>query len=102
MHLFTDGKVVRDTESASIGDVLCDQHENWIFCFNHYLRRYIVFYADLCGILDGLLMLLSRSFKSAAIRTNNLELVRVLQDNTMMDIRITVFRRVQQNMRVKG
>ncbi|MBA0678797.1 hypothetical protein Goari_020119 [Gossypium aridum] len=76
-------------------------HGNWILGFNHYLGRCTVFEAELCGILDYILMLLSRSFKRATIQTNNLEVIIVLQDNAMIDLGITVLRRVQRIMRAE-
>ncbi|MBA0667317.1 hypothetical protein Goklo_000421, partial [Gossypium klotzschianum] len=63
VHLFTDGAVARDSEKASVGGVLRDQFGNWILEFNRFLGSYTRFEAKLWGILDGMLLLLSKGFK---------------------------------------
>ncbi|MBA0875636.1 hypothetical protein Goshw_007301 [Gossypium schwendimanii] len=57
--------------SASARGVLQDQHGNWILGFNHFLKRCSIFKAKLWGILDGLLVLVSKTFKRTMIQTNN-------------------------------
>ncbi|MBA0797777.1 hypothetical protein Gohar_008440 [Gossypium harknessii] len=94
VRLFTDGAVARDTGSASTGGVLCDQLGNQILGFNHYLERCTPFEAELWGILDSLLILLSKDFKRAMIQIDNPKVVRALQDNGMEDSGINVIRRV--------
>ncbi|MBA0742501.1 hypothetical protein Gogos_015552 [Gossypium gossypioides] len=73
VQLFTDGAVASGNGSASTRGVLQDQHGNWILGFNHFLERCSIFKAKLWGILDGLLVLVSKTFKRAMIQTNNPE-----------------------------
>ncbi|MBA0631601.1 hypothetical protein Godav_000460, partial [Gossypium davidsonii] len=80
VHLFTDGAVARDSEKASVGGVLRDQFGNWILEFNRFLGSYTRFEAKLWGILDGMLLLLSKGFKRG----------------------ITVLRRVQRLLESEG
>ncbi|MBA0599326.1 hypothetical protein Gorai_005550, partial [Gossypium raimondii] len=65
------------TGDASTGGLLRDQYGDWILGFNHYLRRCTTF------------------------ETDNLEVVRALQDNPMVDSRIIVLRRIQRIMRAE-
>ncbi|MFQ6641857.1 hypothetical protein Gotur_017085, partial [Gossypium turneri] len=58
VHLFSDGAVARDFRNASVGGVVRDQFENWILGFNHYLGKCSPLEVELCGILDGVLILL--------------------------------------------
>ncbi|MBA0649846.1 hypothetical protein Goklo_017362, partial [Gossypium klotzschianum] len=62
-HLFTKGAVARENGSASAGGV-----------------------AELWGILDGLLVLLSKGFERATIQTDNIDVVKALQDNMMANL----------------
>ncbi|MBA0587057.1 hypothetical protein Gorai_000193 [Gossypium raimondii] len=62
-HLFTKGAVARENGSASAGGV-----------------------AELWGILDGLLVLLSKGFERATIQTDNIDVVKALEDNMMVNL----------------
>ncbi|MBA0656812.1 hypothetical protein Goklo_009142, partial [Gossypium klotzschianum] len=61
-----------------------------------------VFEAELWRILDGLLVLLSKGFKKATIQTDNLEVVKALQDNLMINSSIIMLRRIRRIMRTEG
>ncbi|MBA0556714.1 hypothetical protein Golob_026793, partial [Gossypium lobatum] len=58
--------------------------------------------AKLWGILDGLLVMLSKGFKRAMIQTYNLEVARSLQENMMTDSGIIMLKRVRRIMRTEG
>ncbi|MBA0560172.1 hypothetical protein Golob_017087 [Gossypium lobatum] len=58
--------------------------------------------AELRGILDGLLVMLSKGFKRATIQTDNLEIAKALQENMMTDSDIIVLRSVRRIMKTKG
>ncbi|MBA0857366.1 hypothetical protein Goshw_011428, partial [Gossypium schwendimanii] len=62
-HLFTKGVVARENGSAPASGV-----------------------DELWGILDGLLVLLSKGFKRATIQTDNIDVVKALQDNMMANL----------------
>ncbi|KAK5818680.1 hypothetical protein PVK06_023624 [Gossypium arboreum] len=85
VHLFTDRLVANDNGNASNGGVLRDHHENWILEFNRYLGRCTVFEAELWDILNGLPVLLSKWFKRETIQSDNLEVIRVLHDDMIID-----------------
>ncbi|KAK5825961.1 hypothetical protein PVK06_020855 [Gossypium arboreum] len=63
VHLFVDGAVARDSGNAAAGGVIRDRSGNWILGFTHYLGRYSPLEAEVCGILDGILVSLSRGYK---------------------------------------
>lgn len=65
VHLFSDGVMARVFKNAFAGGVVCDQAGNWILGFNHYLGKCSPFVAELWGILDRLLILLNKGYKSA-------------------------------------
>ncbi|KAK5826337.1 hypothetical protein PVK06_021255 [Gossypium arboreum] len=56
---------------------------------------------ELWGILDGLLILLSKGYRQATIQTDNLDVVQTLNDIGLEDSGITLFRRLRQIMRIK-
>ncbi|KAH1106567.1 hypothetical protein J1N35_010335 [Gossypium stocksii] len=58
--------------------------------------------AELWGILDGILILLSKGYKKVQIQTDNLEVVRVLSMEETEDSGITLLRRVKRLLRSKG
>ncbi|MBA0682421.1 hypothetical protein Goari_024144 [Gossypium aridum] len=101
-HLFTDGAVTISDGSASARGVLWDQQVNWILGFNHYLERCSVFKAELWGILDGLLVFLSKKFRRVTIQSDNLEVVKALQESWLTDSDITMFRRIRRILKVEG
>ncbi|MBA0702873.1 hypothetical protein Goari_026982, partial [Gossypium aridum] len=102
VHLFTDGVVANDNGHASAGGVIRYHHGNWILGFTHYLGRCSVFEVELWGILDRFLVLLNRGFKRVIVQFDNLEVVKVLQDEAIMDSRMTLLRKIQQIMRIGG
>ncbi|MBA0798019.1 hypothetical protein Gohar_008656 [Gossypium harknessii] len=61
----------------------------------------MVQWQEIMGMLR-LVMVFSKGIRMAIIQTDNLEVVRVLQDNAMVDLGITMLRKVQQIMRAKG
>ncbi|MBA0772534.1 hypothetical protein Gotri_007891 [Gossypium trilobum] len=85
VNLFIDSAVASGDGSTSVRGILRDQHGNWIL-----------------GILDGLLVLLSKGFKKATTQTDNLKVVRALQDNLMIDSSIIMLRRVRRIIRTEG
>ncbi|MBA0628426.1 hypothetical protein Godav_023151 [Gossypium davidsonii] len=78
VHLFTDGAVDRGFGAASAGGVLRDQNKDWILGYNHYVKKCMVFEAEVWGILDGMLISLSKGFNRVMIHSNNLEVVQAL------------------------
>ncbi|KAH1048000.1 hypothetical protein J1N35_038784 [Gossypium stocksii] len=95
MHLSTDGALVRDNGDALVSGVLRDQYGDCILGFNHYLRRCTTFEGELWGILNGFLVLLNKGIRRAIIQIDNLEVVKSLQSNPMVDSKITVLKKIQ-------
>ncbi|MBA0550508.1 hypothetical protein Golob_021449 [Gossypium lobatum] len=75
----------RGSRSNFVDRVLRDQNGNWILGYNHYLGKCTVFEVELWGILDGILILLSKSFNKVTIQIDNLEVVRALQGSVMVE-----------------
>ncbi|MBA0697524.1 hypothetical protein Goari_021062 [Gossypium aridum] len=78
VHLFSNGAVARNSESALASGVVHDLGGKWILGFNRYLGSCTPFEAELWGILDGLLILLNKGYKCATIQIDNLEVVNAL------------------------
>ncbi|MBA0630284.1 hypothetical protein Godav_002399 [Gossypium davidsonii] len=78
VHLFSNGVVARNSESALASGVVHDLGDKWILGFTRYLGSCTPFEAKLWGILDGLLILLNKGYKCATIQTDNLEVVNAL------------------------
>ncbi|MBA0705947.1 hypothetical protein Golax_018095 [Gossypium laxum] len=74
----------RGSRSNFVDRVLRDQNGNWILGYNHYLGKCTVFEVELWGILDGIFILLSKSFNKVTIQIDNLEVVRALQGSVMV------------------
>ncbi|MBA0718604.1 hypothetical protein Golax_006344 [Gossypium laxum] len=72
------------------------------FGVSRYLGRCSVFEVELWGILDRFLVLLNRGFRRVIVQFDNVEVVKVLQDEAIMDSRMTLLRRIQQIMRIGG
>ncbi|MBA0585626.1 hypothetical protein Gorai_016394, partial [Gossypium raimondii] len=100
VHLFSDRAVARDFGNASVGELVRDSFGKWIFGFNCYLGKCSPFEAEFWGILDKLLILLG--YKGANIRTNNLEVVTALSMKGLVDLGITLLRRIQKLMSSGG
>ncbi|MBA0853062.1 hypothetical protein Goshw_012969 [Gossypium schwendimanii] len=60
VHLFTNGAVNRGSGATFAGGLLRDQNRDWVLGYNYYLGKCAVFEAKLWGILDGMLILLSK------------------------------------------
>ncbi|MBA0849420.1 hypothetical protein Goshw_015750, partial [Gossypium schwendimanii] len=58
-----------------------DQNGGWILGFNRYLGNYSVFDAELCGILDGLTLLIDQGHDNVLIQTDNLEVAQAIQES---------------------
>ncbi|KAK5810916.1 hypothetical protein PVK06_026233 [Gossypium arboreum] len=75
VHLFTDGAVDRGFGATFVDGVLQDQNRDWILGYNHFIGKCTIFEAKLWGILDGMLILLSKGYNGVMIHTDNLEVV---------------------------
>ncbi|MBA0881047.1 hypothetical protein Goshw_027993 [Gossypium schwendimanii] len=53
------------------------------------------------GILDGLLVVLNKGFKRVTIQSDNLDVVKALQESWLTDSSITVLRRVRRILRTE-
>ncbi|KAG8486120.1 hypothetical protein CXB51_019453 [Gossypium anomalum] len=79
VHLFSDGAVARDSGNASAEGV-----------------------AEFWGILDGILILLSKGYKKVRVQSDNLEVVKALSMDISVDSGITVLRRIKRLLRSNG
>ncbi|KAL1152668.1 hypothetical protein V6Z11_A09G125900 [Gossypium hirsutum] len=101
-HLFTDGAVARDSGNAAARSVIRDRSGNWILGFTHYLGRCSPLEAELWGILDGILVSLSKSYKKVRIQSDSLEVVKALSMEVLVDSGNTILRRVKRLLRSEG
>lgn len=74
----------------------------WILGFTRYLGWCSVFEVKLWGILDGFIVLLNKGFKRIIVLSDNLEVVRVLQDKALIVLGILVLRSIQQIILTEG
>ncbi|MBA0736752.1 hypothetical protein Gogos_010260, partial [Gossypium gossypioides] len=58
--------------------------------------------AELWESLDGLLVLLNKGFKRVTIQSDNMEVVRALQESWWTNSSITVLRRIRRILKVEG
>ncbi|KAK5812257.1 hypothetical protein PVK06_027680 [Gossypium arboreum] len=96
--LWRSKSVTRSSENASAGRVVRDRDGHWILGFTHYLGRCSPFEAELWGILDGILILLNKGYKTVNIQTDNI-VVRALNMEENVDFDITLLRRAKRILR---
>ncbi|KAH1031566.1 hypothetical protein J1N35_043740 [Gossypium stocksii] len=99
VFLSTDGAVARDFGFAASEGVVRGHDGKWIVGFTRFLGVCSSFEAELCGILDGVLILLNKGYRRAIIMIDNLEVAQNLEDLDLEDSGIAVLRRIQQLLR---
>ncbi|KAK5772033.1 hypothetical protein PVK06_048294 [Gossypium arboreum] len=102
VFLSTDGAVTRSSRNASAGGEVRDRDRHWILGFTYFLGRCSPFEVELWGILDGILILLTKGYKRVRIQTDNIEVVRALSMEETVDSGITLLRRVKRILRSEG
>ncbi|KAA3474835.1 GTP cyclohydrolase 1-like [Gossypium australe] len=102
VHLSSDRAVVRISGNASARGVVRDQNGNWILGFTHFLGRCSSLEVELWGVLDGVLILLNKGYKKVKIQTDNLEVVRVLSMEDIVDSGTTILRRIKRLLHSEG
>ncbi|KAG8493054.1 hypothetical protein CXB51_010395 [Gossypium anomalum] len=102
VHLFADGAVTRDSGNAVAEGAIRDRSGNWILGFTDYLGRCSLLEVELWGILDGILVSLSKGYKKVRIQSDNLDVVKALSMEVSVDSSITVLRRVKRLMLSEG
>ncbi|KAG8493011.1 hypothetical protein CXB51_012640 [Gossypium anomalum] len=80
VFLNTDGSVNYENMFAAAGGLLRDQKGAWIVGYTRYLGICEVIVSELWGILHGLQIALDRGFRKVTIRTDNLEVVNLIQE----------------------
>ncbi|MBA0776849.1 hypothetical protein Gotri_011791, partial [Gossypium trilobum] len=76
-------------------EVIRDEKGKWILRYNFFLRKYSIFIAELCGILDSLLLLRKQIYDEVTIQSDNLEVVEAIYDNKLECSNSTLVRRIQ-------
>ncbi|MBA0828453.1 hypothetical protein Goarm_013125, partial [Gossypium armourianum] len=71
--LNTDGAVQMESGDATVGRIMCDEKEDWVFGYNRFIGKCSIFYAELWGILDGLKLIQRRDHDKVIIESDNLE-----------------------------
>lgn len=61
-----------------------------------FLGECSVFYAELWGILNGLILLQRRGYNRGVIQSNSLQTVSTIQGNTSVDLSSALLRQIQQ------
>ncbi|KAH1057201.1 hypothetical protein J1N35_035266 [Gossypium stocksii] len=102
VHLHSDGAITRDSGYATAGGLIRDSSGNWIVGFTHYLESYSPLEVEFWGILDGVLIALSKGYSNVRIQTENLEVIKALSSKIGVDSGITVLRRVKRLLRSEG
>ncbi|KAA3460126.1 reverse transcriptase [Gossypium australe] len=96
VFLYSDGAVERDSENGAAGGVVRDRDGNWVVGYTHYLGKCSPLEAELWSILDGVFILINRGYKKIKIRSDNLEVVRILSTKDMADSGSTLIRRIKR------
>lgn len=98
IHLYADGIIKLDTRFATFGRVACKREEEWIVGLNCYLGLYSVFYVELWGVLNGLILIHGRGYKKAMIHTDNLKVVKTIQDVHLAYSSSALLRRIHMSL----
>ncbi|KAA3474645.1 reverse transcriptase [Gossypium australe] len=94
--LSTDGAVNSIIGAAAAGGVARDHEGNWITGFSRFLGVCSPMEAEIWGILDGILILLSKGFRRIIIASDNLEVVQNLLTLNTEDSAIAILRRTKR------
>ncbi|KAH1040165.1 hypothetical protein J1N35_041908 [Gossypium stocksii] len=94
VSLKSDGSVRPNEGFATVGGFVSDHNDEWIIGYCKYLGNCSVFEAELWGILDGLKIILDRSFKRALIQTDSIEAVNVIQESSIGSSNSALVRRI--------
>ncbi|KAG8473137.1 hypothetical protein CXB51_035140 [Gossypium anomalum] len=101
LHVLRDCLIAKETwmlvvptEKISRG-VVRDQEGNWILGYTHYLGRFSPLETELWGILDGILISLSKGYKKVKLQTDDIEVVRILFMEETEDFGTTLIRRIK-------
>ncbi|KAA3485757.1 reverse transcriptase [Gossypium australe] len=96
VFLFSDGAVARDSGTGAAGGVVRDRDGRWVLGYSHYLGKCSPLEAELWGILDGVFILINKGYKKIKIRSDNLEMVRILSTEDMTEFGSTLIRRIKR------
>ncbi|MBA0874317.1 hypothetical protein Goshw_015169 [Gossypium schwendimanii] len=94
--LNTKGSVIHDDGFAIVGVFVRDHDGKWLFKFNRYLGSCTVFDAELWGILDGLTCLVDRGYDNIIIQSNNLDVVKNIQEGLVEGTNSALVRIIHQ------
>lgn len=94
VSLKSNGSVRLDEGFTAARGFVCDHHGGWIIDYCRYLGNCTVVEAELGGILDGLNLLLDRSFEKVIIQTDSLEAVNAIQEGSSGISNCTLVRKV--------
>lgn len=96
-HIFlnTDGAVQLNSGNVTVGGVVRDVNEDWIFGYNRHIGRCSIFYAELWGIFERLKLIQRRVHDKVTIQTDSLEVVKTILDNTNVESNSTLIRRIR-------
>ncbi|MBA0660059.1 hypothetical protein Goklo_012113, partial [Gossypium klotzschianum] len=81
-ELCTDGVIKVDLGSIAAEGFLRNENGEWIIDFNRFLGECSIFDAELWGILDGLSLIHDSSFAGVMMQTDNLEVVKAIQETS--------------------
>ncbi|MBA0742372.1 hypothetical protein Gogos_015437 [Gossypium gossypioides] len=71
----------------------------WIIGFARYLGNCTVLEAELWGILDGLNLILDRRFENILIKTDSLESLNAIMEDTSGNSNSAIVRRIHQTLK---
>ncbi|KAK5834445.1 hypothetical protein PVK06_018323 [Gossypium arboreum] len=82
VSLSSDGSVRFDEGFVADGGCVRDHNGEWIIGFAKYLGNCTILEAELWGILDGLNLILDRSFRKFLIQTDSIEVVNAILEDS--------------------
>ncbi|MBA0727781.1 hypothetical protein Golax_000741 [Gossypium laxum] len=94
--LNTEGSVRHDDGFAVVGGFVRDHDGKWLVKFNRYLGSCTVFDTELWGILDGLTCLVDRGYNNIIIQSNNLDVVKNIQEGLVEGTNSALVRIIHQ------
>ncbi|KAH1097488.1 hypothetical protein J1N35_014409 [Gossypium stocksii] len=89
-----DGSVKLEERFAAAGGFIRDHNERWIMGYCRYLGTCSMLEAELWGVLDGLNLVLNRSFEKVLIQADNIEAVNAIQEGASGTSYSTLIRRI--------
>ncbi|KAG8471851.1 hypothetical protein CXB51_036362 [Gossypium anomalum] len=91
-----------ESGSAAAGGVMHNENGDWVFGYNQFLGKCLVFDAEFWGILDDLKLIQQRGHDKVIIQLDNLEVIKAIHRSAKKISNSAVIRRIHHVLSQEG